>query len=399
MDSLIYWSVVFLPFSIAIAPTFTSLSIGLLIFGFFTKKLFKKEKLFAKTPIDMPYLALMIVSLISIINSIDYIASIRGIFRLVLYALVYLIFVEELKDRLHIKRIILTMILGGCLASFDAVWQIITGRDFIRGHLPIINIGLYRATAGFPNANVLGVYLTPIAPLAFGLSFYYLKGRRRLLMFLLGMLILTGIIFTFSRPAGLAFYISLLFLSIVKKDKMLIFILVILLILTPFIAPKNIKDWAKSVDYNPIVFMCNADRISIYRNTLNMIRHHPIIGVGLNTFHQNYFFYKLPEPEDAKTGDTMYAHNNFLHMAGEIGIPGVLIFIWLLIRLFKVCVYNYKNIRDQYLKILSLSLTVCLIAFLINGLTETSLYYSRVAMIFWYVVGFSLSLNLQSQRK
>jgi hypothetical protein len=38
-------------------------------------------------------------------------------------------------------------------------------------------------------------------------------------------------------------------------------------------------------------------------------------------------------------------------------------------------------------------LIACLIAFLVNGLTETSLYYPRVVMIFWYLIGISLSLN------
>ena len=35
----------------------------------------------------------------------------------------------------------------------------------------------------------------------------------------------------------------------------------------------------------------------------------------------------------------------------------------------------------------------CLIAFLVNGLTESSLYYSRVTLIFWYLVGVSLGLK------
>lgn len=399
----VYWSLVLIPFSIAIAPAFTSFFIGLLFFSFFVKKVFKKEKFFAKTPIDLPFFILVVISIISIINSIDYIASMRGILKLVQYAFIYLIFVEELKGRLHIKRIILALLLGGFLASFDAIWQIVFGWDFIRGHLPIINIGLKRATAGFPNANVLGIYLTPIAPVASGFALYYLKKGKKLSMFVIAGLIAVSIILTFSRPAGLAFYLSLLFLGIFKKDKKIISILLTLLLILPFIAPKNIKDWAQYVDYNPIVFMCNYDRISIYRNTLNMIKHNPVLGVGISTFDKNYYKYKLPEPEGAKTGMSMYAHNNFLHMAGEIGLVGLAVFLWLLYRLFSYCHYLYKNLEDKFTKLLSLCLTTSLIAFLINGLTETNLYYSRVAILFWYIIGFILSLKkfliLQNEHK
>jgi len=157
--------------------------------------------------------------------------------------------------------------------------------------------------------------------------------------------------------------------------------------------PKNIKDWAKKVNYNPAVFMLNPDRISMYRNTLNMIRHHPLLGVGVNTFSQNYLTYKLPEPPGAETASHIYAHNNFLHLAADIGLLGLGVFIWLLFNLFKQAIHVYRNTKDEYYKIVSLSLSACLVAFLINGLTETSLYYSRVAMIFWYLAGFSLSLD------
>lgn len=393
LDLLIYWSLVLFPFSIAIAPAFTYTFMGFLFFSYFFKKLLKKERFYARTSIDMPFLALVVVSLVSIVNSIDYTASIRGIFKLVQYAFIYLIFVEEVKDRIHIKRIILAIFLGAALSSFDALWQIVFGRDFIRGHLPIINIGLKRATAAFPNANVFGVYLSAITPLIIGLSLYYYKGRKKIIMLFFSVLAIAGVALTFSRGAALGLYISALFLSILKKNKLILTSLLLLLLISPFIMPKEVKDWAHQVNYNPIIFMCNADRISIYKNTLNMIKHHPLLGVGVNTFSGNYLKYKLPEPDNARTADSMYAHNNFLQMAGEIGLLGLSMFLWLLFKLFQKCIQNYNSLKDNYLKVISLSLLACIIAFLINGLTETSLYYSRVAMIFWYLVGFSLALN------
>jgi len=202
-----------------------------------------------------------------------------------------------------------------------------------------------------------------------------------------------GVISTFSRGTALGFYISMLILAVVRKSKAMIGLLIVLMLMFPLIAPRNIKEWAREVDYNPFVFMLNADRLSIYRNTLNMISHHPFIGVGVNTFSQNYFKYKLPEPEGAKTGDSMYAHNNFLQMAGETGILSVIVFLFLLTVAFKNCARIYRRLEDDYLRVLVISLCGCMVAFLVNGLTETALYYSRVAMIFWFLMGFSLALD------
>jgi O-antigen ligase len=163
--------------------------------------------------------------------------------------------------------------------------------------------------------------------------------------------------------------------------------------------PKSIKSWAKEVNYNPVRFMLNDDRISVYKNTVNMIKHHPVVGVGTNTFSKNYLTYKLPEPEWARTTDSMYAHNHYLQMAGEIGLVGLAIFLWLLYRLFSENFRIYRRLKDDYLKVVSISLIACFFAFLVNGLTETSLYYSRVSMIFWYLIGVSFSLNKLSDQK
>lgn len=398
VDWVIYWSIVIIPFSIAIAPAFTNAFMGFLFAAFIAKKILLaglqgRKNLFFWTPINLPFLLLFLISIASFINTIDYNASFRGLTKLLQNAFMFLVCAEEIKDRRHIRRIVLSVILGASLASVDALWQVSFGRDFIRGNELIVNIGLKRATAAFPDANVLGVYLSAITPLIIGLSLYYYRGAKLLPMLFVSLLALIGIVLTFARGTALALYLSILLISIFRKDKVVSGILLALLLVFPIIMPQNIKDWAKSINYNPAFFMFNADRISIYKNTVNMIKHHPFIGVGVNTYSKNYLKYKLPEPENARTGDSMYAHNHFLQMAGEIGLAGLGIFLWLLFALFRKNISIYKNLKDNYYRVLSLSTCACLFAFLFNGLTETSLYYSRVAMIFWYLIGFSFALD------
>ncbi|MDD5165813.1 MAG: O-antigen ligase family protein [Candidatus Omnitrophica bacterium] len=393
LNFIISWSIIIIPFSIAIAPGVTNTFMGFLLFAFLLKKLFTKEKLFIKTSITLPFLCLIAVSFVSFVNSVDYHSSFRGIFKLIQSILLFLICAQEIKDRKQVGRIILAITLGASLASIDALWQIQFGRDFIRGNELILNIGLKRATAAFPDANVLGVYLSAITPLIIGMALYYFKGLKKIIMLGLSALAVIGIMLTFSRGTALALYLSVLLIALCRKDKFISIALLVILLVFPFIVPQSIKDWAKEMHYNPIVLMCNTDRISMYKNAINMIKHHPVVGVGVNTFSKNYFKYKLPEPANARSGDSMYAHNHFLQMAGEIGLVGLGIFFWLLFRLFKKNIQVYKSLKDRYYKVILLSISASLFAFLINGLTETSLYYSRVAMIFWYLVGFSLSLS------
>ncbi len=395
LNYIIYWSIILIPFFVSIAPAPVSILMGTLIISFLAKKVLKKERLFTNTPLNIPLLLLFLITGLSFLNSINYFDTLKGgVFRLIGYILIFFVMVEEVKDPRHIRMIVFAISTGLILASFDSIWQVLTGRDFIRGYAPVINIGLVRATAAFKDSNILGIYLSAFAPLIFGLNLYYFKNKQKLAFIFVSLIALIGIILTYSRPTLLAIYAVLFFLGVARKDKILISLLIIFTLISPFILPKSVKNWAREVEYNPFRFICNDDRIAVYRNSLNMIKDHPFIGLGANTYMKNYKKYREPvEYRNIVTKDYMYAHNNFLHMAAEIGLIGLGLFIWLLYKLFMECKDIYRKLEDDYTKIVSLSLSACLLAFLVNGLTESSLYYSRVAIIFWYIMGLALALK------
>jgi len=394
IDFIIYWSIVIMPFSVAISPGLANTFIGFFSVFFIIKRLIIRKPFFTDR-LTLAFFALFFAaSVISIINSISYSASFQGITKLLKYILIFLACSEEVRDKQHVSRIFIAICAGVFLSSIDALWQMAFGYDFIRHTTLQSAIGLPRPTAAFPNCNVFGIYMAALTPIIFGLTFFYFKGRNRFLMFFVSVLGLLGVYFSLSRGAGLAIYLAILFLSIARKKKIFTLVLVGMLIIFPFVMPKNIKQWAKDVNYNPLVFMFNQDRISIYNNTLNMIKHHPFIGVGVNTFSKNYGKYKTEEAERyAHTPDTIYAHNAYLQMAGEIGLLGLLAFILFLFQVFRQAWNTLRKLKDKYLEIIALSLIASLIAFLTNALTETSLYYPRIVMIFWYLIGVSLSLN------
>lgn len=393
LDVIIYWLIILIPFSVTIAPAAAHTFIGMLIFFFVLKKILKKQWLFAATVLNLPISLLFLASFLSFKNTISLGDSFHGMLKLLQNVSILLICAEEIRNKNHVIKIVASIILGASFASFDAFWQLAFGKDIIRGREVIVNIGLKRLTASFPTANALGVYLSATVPLVVGLTLFYFKGKAKALMLIVSALVTGALIFTFSRGTGLGFYFALLFICIVRKNKFFITSLIALFLIFPLVMPKNIKEWAKSVHYNPIVFLLNADRISIYRNSVNMLMHYPILGVGVNTYCANYSKYKLYEPPGAETASSMYAHNSFLQMVCEIGFFGLGIFLWFLYRLFKLGRRAYVSLGDEYLKIVCLCVAACLTAFLINGMTETSLYYGRLVMMFWLLAGVLLSMN------
>jgi putative inorganic carbon (HCO3(-)) transporter len=201
-------------------------------------------------------------------------------------------------------------------------------------------------------------------------------------------IIAVGVLLTYSRPTYLAVYIALILVSLVKKDKIVLLALLVVTAIAPFFIPQSIRDWARDNQYNVLRVLCNDDRIAIYRNTIHMIQANPLVGVGANTFMKNYRFYKEnPEYQNVVTSDYVYGHNNFLHMAAEIGILGLCVFLWFLYALLRESCMIHRKLKDPFLKITLLGFIVSIVSFLVNGLTESSLYSSRVAILFWYCAG------------
>ncbi|MFH1281379.1 MAG: O-antigen ligase family protein, partial [Candidatus Omnitrophota bacterium] len=137
-----------------------------------------------------------------------------------------------------------------------------------------------------------------------------------------------------------------------------------------------------------------------YRNTVHMISEHPLIGVGVNTFAKNYGKYKTAAAEARMaTPDITYGHNSFLQMGGEKGLLGLGTFLIFLVVVLKSIWRAFKRNKDPFLKALSVSVFASIMAYLINGLTETSLYYARLVMIFWFLIGLGLALGKISDKQ
>lgn len=67
-------------------------------------------------------------------------------------------------------------------------------------------------------------------------------------------------------------------------------------------------------------------RLEFYENTLKLIGRHPFIGTGTGSFRSEYKSL-VAGTDDAPTSDP---HNEYLHLATQVGIPGAVLFIALL---------------------------------------------------------------------
>ncbi len=393
LHGILRWLIVILPFTASLGPAPTNIVLGWSIFLFLCKKALLRRKPFEPQASLIPLGLLFLAILLSFANTIDLRASFQGVGKFVLNAFVFLIVAEEARDAVTRRRLVWGILAGALLSSINALWQLYSGHDFIRGNPPMEYIGIMRATAAFPHTNILGVYLSALFCFAVAESLFVQKGRRRIAAGAGALVVGAGLLLTYSRGAIIGAGIGVIILCLMQRNRILPAAILAAALLFPFCMSGTVRSWAASVRYDPLRFLLNDDRISMFRNASNMIAHHPVVGVGVNTFSLNYGRYKLAEPSHALTSQASYAHNNFLHMGGEIGLAGLGAFLWFILTVFRAGARAYRKNTNPQERAVHAAAIASLAAFLINGLTETSLYYPRVAFLFWLIAGLSVALS------
>jgi O-antigen ligase len=69
----------------------------------------------------------------------------------------------------------------------------------------------------------------------------------------------------------------------------------------------------------------NRDRLEVWRTAALMMRDRPILGVGVNNFHEVYLRYPHPERYGHQAMST--AHNVFMEFGASTGIPGLILLL------------------------------------------------------------------------
>ncbi|MCM8799839.1 MAG: O-antigen ligase family protein [Candidatus Omnitrophica bacterium] len=383
-------------FSIPISIALTNITIGLALIFWLINKILNKDLIFKKTPINIFLILLILVSAISMVNSSNIVSSLGGMQKLAKYIFLFFIIVETVDDKDKLKRIVFAWILGLSLVSIDGFFQYLTGKDFIRGYpLPVSLWKMYgnlpspRIKASMHNPNDFACYLISSIPLILPLFLYYTKRFKKMLLGLIFVISFFCMFHTQFRGAGLAFVVIVILLSIIKKDIRLAILLLIFLLSLPIILPKPLLYWLVQ-NINPYDFFIeDMGRRRHWQTALEMVKKHPFVGVGINTFSISYIKYK--DIKDPFVG--FYAHNSYLHLAGETGLIGLMIFIWMLIVITKNWINFYRKQKDKNLKDISLGIFLGWLGFLIAGLLESSLQISNLAVLFWFITGVLVGIS------
>ncbi len=374
----------------------------------------------------------LIISLISVINSVLPVLSFSVFLRLKIILLFSFCFGFFIFKNNLVNKLLTAIVFMGVFNSFLAAYQFFTFRSFglhalgevFLSFLPGISkvafpgAVLVRGYGLFSHPNILGAYLF----LCVMICAYFIEkliinhSRIRILKLAISEIALIicvfGMMVSFSRSAMAASFISLSlfylilfysrrkFKSIIKKTGSgRIWFGLISVILSIFIAVFALGDIILPRFQNIAGSSALLERISYSQMALSTISDSPILGVGIgssvaysirNNIYSFFGFKDFWEFEPV--------HNLYLLIASEMGIIGLFIFLlcifYILIKSSKSLFYKTEN------KLLSLLCFCVLIGNLMLGIFDHYFWDSSSGiLIFWVIAAISLSLIFSEKQK
>ncbi len=271
-----------------------------------------------------------------------------------------------------------------------------------------------RLTGTFKMPNDLGAYLALTLPLVLGYflasvrtqfvtsdctrpRLFYAIGRFRQRTWITGILALilalmaVNLALTLTRAAWVSVTVATLcigcyWLSVQKKRRWL-YLSVLLVCFSVFLIPflfnfkplRHITDRFYTMVAHPAGFM--GERPQWWQMSVQLIQRHPLTGIGLGRFRHEYQLNTLQEQYDTP----YHAHNIYLHIAVEHGIPSLFVFLWMLLIIWRR-VFSMRNANDFWGIGCFIGASGFLISALIYGLADNILHH-RSLLIFWFIVG------------
>ncbi len=386
LDKIIEWAFYILIAGVTFSNSFSDGPVAVIIIGYLLKKIIKKDATFPRTSFLIAFAAFVAWNAISIFNSGYLYESLRGLLKVVKYGLLLTATIDVFKEERPLKKAVSFLMLWSIVVATNGIIQDWLGFDILRFNVVDTLDYLPRISSSFPQANDFGTYLVLVIPVFLVFTFSKKINLRHRAYFLLGLLFLLYCIMrTYSRGAWLALLAATLMASFLKSRKLFV-VLIIVVVIGSLFLPQQVK--ARVMDIFNLNEGTSWQRLKLWSGAVNMIKQHPVIGFGVNTYTKNFAKYK---PADYP--DVIYSHNCYLQMATEIGIAGLLLFLLFIIMIFIYVIKRLKGMPHGWIRNSIIGLISGGAGFLVHSGVDTSLYSIKLTLTFYLFLGLCAALS------
>jgi len=384
-----------------------------LIAGFWLiKQLNRKEETLLKSPLNLPILIFSLTILISLFQTNSLYDSFNEIALWGSYFLLYFIVISSINNKKWIFIILKVVLLAASIAAIYCIFQFY-GLDF----------SFWRKIGGrgslfstFGNPNYLAGHLAAVIPLVFFLFCLQKVKFKKIILELIIALLYTSLLMTLCRGAWIALVGSIVVmlgaiylfkrraLTFFRPNKswLISLILVLLVISVIYSTPNPLNPEKISVTQRVAATIEKGSssmqtRFLIWLSSLETIRQSPFLGKGIGTYGIHY-----PSSQGAVLNQERYqkyipytnksinAHNDYLHIGGEVGIIGLAAFLWVIFCFYKNTLNGLLRSQNRERIFLLIGFIGVVTVLLIQSLFSFPFHIISNGMLFWLILGLSV---------
>ena len=374
--------------------------IGLaLLFLFFSELARRKTRIRFHPSVTVPAVAWLVLSSLSLLVARDERLAVFQLINMLKMILLYWIVANSVRDKSDLTFVITGLLFSLLFQAAVGVYQGATGRpagfavlgeEAMVPRQDIRGVAIHRVQGTFFHPNSYAMYL--ITALPFGLIFLFAKVKSSLKAIAvagLGLGII-ALIYSLSRSGWISFLaIACLVLGLAARRKRMSprtmaltgGLACIILAALYFFGSGMILGRIKADDHGSAL-----SRILQARTAMDIIRDHPVLGVGLNNYTLTSLLVLGREP---------VVHNAYLLIAAETGLLGLLGFLGLLASLLFQNWRTARRASDDLSWAAGAGIFCAFAAIAAHSMTDYALLGSTILIThFWFLAGVSSALSL-----
>ncbi|MCF6169770.1 MAG: O-antigen ligase family protein [Bacteroidales bacterium] len=258
-----------------------------------------------------------------------------------------------------------------------------------------------------------GAALAMFVPVAVGFIFYpKSKKLHRFFAILAFLFLAVGLIFSYGRAAWISVAAALgVFILVMLRIKFYWFVLVSAVLIGGFIvfqqqifdkleknkqdSSENFVEHVRSIT-NISSDASNLERINRWQAAIRLYEERPVLGWGPGTYQFVYApFQRSKEKTTISTnlGDRGNAHSEYLGPLAEMGLPGMLFVLLLMVYVIYTGLKVYKKTANREVKFLTLMATLGLVTYYTHGVLNNFLDSDKLSVPFWGFTAIIVALD------
>jgi len=371
-----------------------------------------KEFVWVSTPMDVAWLALSVVCLISwmwsmgvhphFLTSIYSEGSKAYVFLFVNMVMVYAAAVR-IRDRSLVRRLLWISYAVSCIAAFYGICQYFGIELVWPTHLnPYGN----RPVSTFGNPNFMSSFLVVVMPVMVVDYLFKVTGCPRAVLFMGILICLAALLATLTRSswAGLAIGLVIVWLGLRRtgetahKGFITLGVCMGLVALawpgggehyTPAVMDRLMEVKRASQEAYGSIYQ----RFLIWLSAWSMVEDHPFIGKGWGCFELFFPFYQGPllfVKNLAARTHANNSHNEILEYWSQIGTIGLGVVLWMWVLFFRLGASIARRAADHW-QLIVWGMMGGVAGMLMDNLLNVSVHFAVPAFIFWWWVGTAAS--------